>query len=271
MSEDPHTLPPVVAREGWGVLHLFHRIDHDRAKALSPGAVKDLVTTLEQLCEETQLHLFSVFGHKADIMTMVVDEDWSTLRRVQTAIDASAAAPALTLDWSYLSITEGSEYSTTPEQYREQMAAKVDDPEQLDRMVAEFDERMAKYTEAKLHPDMPAWELACFYPMSHRREGDDNWYSLPFERRKELMAEHGRSGRAYTGRVLQLVSGSTGLDDWEWGVTLFAHDMYDLKDIVYRLRYDEASARFAEFGPFIIGMRRTPTQLVAELGLPAPA
>jgi chlorite dismutase len=151
------------------------------------------------------------------------------------------------------------------------MAAKVDDPEQLDRMVAEFDERMAKYTDAKLHPDMPAWELACFYPMSHRREGDDNWYALPFGRRKELMAEHGRSGRAYTGRVLQLVSGSTGLDDWEWGVTLFAHDMYDLKDIVYRLRYDEASARFAEFGPFVVGMRRTPTQLVAELGLPAPA
>lgn len=270
---DHPTVPaePVVAREGWGVLHLFHRVDHAVARTLSPGAVKDLVTTLEALGEDTQVHLFSVFGHKADIMTMVIDPDWSVLRRVQTAIDASAAAEALTLEWSYLSITEGSEYSTTPEQYREQMAEKVDDPEQLDRMVEEFAERMEKYTDNKLHPRMPEWELACFYPMSHRREGEDNWYSLDFERRKELMAEHGKSGRAYTGRVLQLVSGSTGLDDWEWGVTLFAHDMYDIKDIVYRLRYDEASARFAEFGPFVIGMRRTPAQLVTELGLPDPA
>ena len=270
---DHPTVPaePVVAREGWGVLHLFHRVDHAVARTLSPGAVKDLVTTLEALGEDTQVHLFSVFGHKADIMTMVIDPDWSVLRRVQTAIDASAAAEALTLEWSYLSITEGSEYSTRPEQYREQMAEKVDDPEQLDRMVEEFAERMEKYTDNKLHPRMPEWELACFYPMSHRREGEDNWYSLDFERRKELMAEHGKSGRAYTGRVLQLVSGSTGLDDWEWGVTLFAHDMYDIKDIVYRLRYDEASARFAEFGPFVIGMRRTPAQLVTELGLPDPA
>ena len=274
MSDDTETTTnpeTVVAREGWGVLHLFHRVDHAVARTLSPGAVKDLVQTLEQLGEDTQLHLFSVFGHKADMMTMVIDEDWAKLREVQTAIDGSAAAEALQLDWSYLSITEGSEYSTTPEQYREQMAGKVDDAEQLDRMVDEFAERMEKYTDNKLHPRMPAWELACFYPMSHRREGEDNWYSLDFERRKELMAEHGKSGRAYTGRVLQLVSGSTGLDDWEWGVTLFAHDVYDIKDIVYRLRYDEASARFAEFGPFVIGMRRTPAQLVAELGLPDPA
>jgi hydrogen peroxide-dependent heme synthase len=126
---------------------------------------------------------------------------------------------------------------------------------------------MAKYTEDKLHPRMPEWELACFYPMSHRREGDDNWYRLDFEERRRLMHEHGKSGRAYTGRVLQLVAGSTGLDDWEWGVTLFAHDLADLKDIVYTMRYDEASARFAEFGPFWIGMRRDPVELVGEIGL----
>lgn len=258
---------PVVAREGWGVLHLFHTIDRAAARHLTTAQVDDLVATLQRLGERTQLHLFSVLGHKADVMTMVVDEDWTVLREVQSAIDGCAAAAALSLDWSYLSITEGSEYTTTPEQYREQMTAKVDDPERLDRMVEQYAERMATYTENKVHPRMPAWELACFYPMSHRRRGEDNWYALDYDRRKELMAEHGRSGRAYTGRVLQLVSGSTGLDDWEWGVTLFAHDVFDIKDIVYRLRYDEASARFAEFGPFVVGMRRTPRQLVAELGL----
>lgn len=262
---------PLVAREGWGVLHLFHRVDHRRAAAATPGDVKALVETLDQVAEATQLHLFTTLGHKADTMTMLLEPDLARLRAHQSAIDGAAAACGLDLDWSYLSITEGSEYTTTPEQYREQMAAKVDDEQQLDRMVDEFADRMATYTENKLHPQMPAWELACFYPMSHRREGDDNWYALDFDRRKELMAEHGKSGRAYTGRVLQLVSGSTGLDDWEWGVTLFAHDLYDVKDIVYRLRYDEASARFAEFGPFVIGMRRTPRELVAELGLLDPS
>lgn len=260
---------PLVPSEGWGVLHLFHRVDHARAAAASPGDVKALVDAFEHVADVSQLHLFGVLGHKADVMTMLLEPDLGLLRAHQTTIDAAAARCGLHLDWSYLSITEGSEYTTTPEQYREQMAPKVTDATQLDRMVDEFAERMATYTENKLHPSMPAWELACFYPMSHRREGEDNWYSLDFERRKQLMAEHGRSGRAYTGRVLQLVSGSTGLDDWEWGVTLFAHDLYDVKDIVYRLRYDEASARFAEFGPFVIGMRRTPDQLVAELGLVA--
>jgi chlorite dismutase len=251
------------------VLHLFHRVDHARAATASPGDVKAVIDALEHVGETTQLHLFGVLGHKADAMSMLLDPDLAALRSHQTTIDAAAARCGLDLDWSYLSMTEGSEYTTTPEQYREQMAPKVDDEAQLDRMVDEFAERMATYTEHKLHPRMPEWELACFYPMSHRREGEDNWYSLDFDRRKALMAEHGKSGRAYTGRVLQLVSGSTGLDDWEWGVTLFAHDLYDVKDIVYRLRYDEASARFAEFGPFVIGMRRTPQQLVVQLGLAA--
>jgi hypothetical protein len=119
--------------------------------------------------------------------------------------------------WSYLSLTEGSEYTDTPERYREEMAAKGVEGEDLDRRVEQFAERMAKYTEDKLHPRMPEWELVCFYPMSHRREGADNWYALDYEERKRLMGEHGRSGRAYTGRVLQLVTprpawttGSTG-------------------------------------------------------------
>ncbi len=258
---------PVIPKEGWGVLHLFLKVDHAAARAASPTAGKELVGVLDALAEETQLHLFSALGHKADVMVMALDEDLTVLRRLQTEITAAGAAAGLVLDWSYLSLTESSEYTTTPEQYRDELAGKGVEGDDLDRRVAEFAERMATYNEHKLHPQMPAWELGCFYPMSHRREGDDNWYSLPFDERKRLMHEHGRSGRAYTGRVLQLVSGSTGLDDWEWGVTLFAHDLHDVKDIVYTMRYDEASARFAEFGPFVIGMRRSPAELVAEIGL----
>lgn len=256
--------------EGRGVLHLFLRVRHDVVPTLPPGAAKDLADVLRRLSDEVQLHAFSVLGHKADIMLMALDEDLAALRRVQTEVLASQAAPALELAWSYLSLTETSEYTPTADSYRQEMADKGVDGEELERRVAQFEERMAEYNRHKLYPDMPAWEVACFYPMSHRREGDDNWYSLPFDERQRLMHDHGKSGRAYTGRVLQLVSGSTGIDDWEWGVTLFAHDVGDLKDIVYTMRYDEASARFAEFGPFVVGLRRQPDELVAEVGL-APA
>ncbi len=258
-----------VPGEGWGVLHLFLTVDHAAVGSLSPGAGKEFAETLQRWKERTQLHVFSAFGHKADVMLMAIDEDLTTLRALQTEVCATAAAPAVRLTWSYLSLTEGSEYTATPEGYREEMAAKGVAGDELDRRVDEFAERMATYTQHKLHPRMPAWELGCFYPMSHRREGDDNWYSLDFDERKRLMAEHGKSGRAYTGRVVQLVAGSTGLDDWEWGVTLFAHDLADIKDIVYQLRYDEASARYAEFGPFVIGARRDPGALVVRVGLAA--
>ena len=96
--------------------------------------------------------------------------------------------------------------------------------------------------------------MICFYPMSKRRGGDDNWYALDFEERKALMAGHARVGRTYAGRVLQLITGSTGLDDWEWGVTLLADDPAALKEIVYEMRFDEVSARYAEFGPFFTGL-----------------
>jgi hydrogen peroxide-dependent heme synthase len=258
---------PVTPGEGWPVLHLFLTVDHAAVPQLPPGAAKDLADVLARWQEDSQLHVFTAIGHKADIMLMAIDPDLGKLRALQTEVQGCEAAPALELSWSYLSLTEAGEYVTTGEQYRAEMEAKGVSGDDLEARVEQFVERMATYTDHKLHPRMPEWELACFYPMSHRREGDDNWYSLDFAERKRLMHDHGRSGRAYTGRVLQLVSGSTGLDEWEWGVTLFAHDLADLKDIVYTMRYDEASARYAEFGDFVIGIRRTPAELVAEVGL----
>ena len=105
----------------------------------------------------------------------------------------------------------------------------------------------------------------CFYPMSKRRTADDNWFALPFEERKRLMLGHGRVGRSYAGRVLQLITGSTGLDDWEWGVTLVAHQVDALKEIVYEMRFDEVSARYGEFGPFYVNLRLAPADLWTHL------
>lgn len=257
-------IEPVTPGEGMGVLHLFLTRRPDSVTT-TPGAGKALAAALDEVGEQVQTHTFVGLGHKADLVVMLLARDVVALRRAQTMI-MDAADAAFELSWSYLSLTEGSEYTTSPERYREQMAAKGVEGDDLDRRVDEFAERMATYTQHKLYPDLPAWEAMCFYPMSHRREGEDNWYALDFDERKRLMHDHGRVGRSYTGRVLQLVSGSTGIDDWEWGVTLLAHDIADLKDIVYTMRYDEASVRYAEFGPFLTGLRATPPQAMAMLG-----
>lgn len=260
---------PVRPGEGLGVLHLFLRVDRAAASDLPASAGKDLAGTLEGLSarDDVDLHLFSALGHRADIMVIALAEDLSALREVQTALAASEMGPALQLPWSYLSLTEISEYTTTPDQYREALAGKEVEGEDLERRVASFAERIQRYNRNRLHPELPPWEVACFYPMSHRRGEEHNWYALPFDERKRLMHGHGRSAKAFTGQVVQMVTGSTGLDDWEWGVTLVAHDPAALHRIVYELRFDEASSRYGEFGPFVVGLRRGPEELVRELGL----
>jgi chlorite dismutase len=126
---------------------------------------------------------------------------------------------------------------------------------------------MAHYLEHRLYPRLPAKRLLCFYPMSKRRAPGENWYSLPFEQRKELMAGHARVGRKYAGRILQLITGSTGIDDWEWGVTLLADDPVALKEIVYEMRFDPVSAQYAEFGPFVTGLVLDPAGACLRAGL----
>jgi chlorite dismutase len=178
----------------------------------------------------------SMLGHKADVAFMAVASDMRELRKFQTAVQIAG----LFITDSYVSITELSEY-----------AANV--PEEM--------------KNARLYPQLPpagknAW---CFYPMSKRRDPENNWFTLPFDKRSELMGEHGKSGRAFAGRVIQLVTASAGFDDFEWGVTLFAVNPDDLKDVVYTMRFDEASAVYAEFGAFYVGMVTPVEELVASL------
>lgn len=219
MVPDASGPEPLVPSTGWGVLHLFCRagtaLDRAGVLAAEEAARK----------EGAQVVAVALLGHKADVGLMALAPDLWTLRRFQTGLQAAGLVPA----WSYLSLTEVSEY-----------AAGV--PEEL--------------KEARLHPQLPPADKRafCFYPMSKRRGEQHNWYATGFEERKALMMGHGKVGRTFAGRILQVVTGSTGVDDWEWGVTLFGVHPDDLKDCVYEMRFDPASAHFGDFGPFYTGM-----------------
>ncbi|MFN3216947.1 MAG: chlorite dismutase family protein [Acidimicrobiales bacterium] len=215
---------PLSPTSGLGVVHLFFK-----AGPFSDRAAAESVVAAAREGGD-QVIAVAILGHKADLAIMALSSDWWRLRDLQSGLVASG----LELVDSYVSLTEISEY-----------AAGVPD----------------EMRNARLYPQLPpedktAW---CFYPMSKRRNVDQNWFTLEFDRRKELMYEHGASGRKFAGRVLQVITGSTGIDDYEWGVTLFCVHPDDLKDVVYTMRFDEASAEYAEFGPFYAGM-------VAELG-----
>ena len=227
-------MEPLVPSEGWGVLHLLYTVDRDRADAEPGGAkrVLDAVASLE--ADDHQVLVFTVLGHKADLGIMALGPDVARLQAFQHEL---AAAPLL-LEWSYVSLTERSEYTDDEERAR-----------------------------ARLYPTLPRKRAICFYPMSKRRDPGANWYALPFDERKRLMGGHARVGREYAGRVLQLVTGSTGLDDREWGVTLLADDPAALKEIVYDMRFDEVSAQYAEFGPFVMGLLLEPAEALRWVGM----
>jgi chlorite dismutase len=190
---------------------------------------------------------------------MLLTPDLQVANHYEKQLGLSLGPEILSPSYSYLSQTESSEYTTTREQYAAETLVgekgMAEGTPEFEAALGEFDERMAHYLKHRLYPVLPDWPVVCFYPMSKRRSGNDNWYSLPYERRRELMAGHARVGRAYSGRILQLITGSTGLDEYEWGVTLLAKDTIDIKSIVYEMRFDEVSARYAEFGDFYIGMQ----------------
>ena len=216
MTTAPDAVSPSI---GWGVVHLFWRV--------GPGADAEAVTSAVKHARQAgdQVVTVALLGHKADLATMALGPDLRRLRGLQTELRRAG----LELSGSYVSLTEVSEYAQgIPEEMR----------------------------QARLYPQLPpeGKPAFCFYPMSKRRLPESNWYTLGYEDRKELMLGHGAVGRTFRGRVLQLVTGSTGLDDFEWGVTLFGEHPDDLKECVYQMRFDPASAHYAEFGPFWTGV-----------------
>ena len=264
---------PLQPREGLGALHLFYRINLAAWRARSAADRSEALGQLEELVAiarrqpHSQVVTCAMFA-RADIGFFILTPDLQFLNQLEKKIAASLGPDVLIPEFSYLSMTERSEYTTQEDAY----ALDLEKNEGIARGSAEseeklvvFRERIQQYRHDRLYPVLPEWEYFCFYPMSKRRGPDQNWYALDFKKRAELMGGHMRVGRTYAGRVRQLVTGSTGLDDWEWGVTLFAHDPLEIKSIVYEMRFDEVTHTYGEFGPFYNGLPMSLRNVYARL------
>jgi chlorite dismutase len=211
-------MEPVSPTTGLAVVHLFCKPTASFDREALVAAAKAAEAAGAQVVAAEML------GHKCDVALMALHTDWRVLRRLQTDVQRAG----LDVVDSYVSLTEVSEYARG---------------------------MPTEHLQARLYPVLPpeGKSAFCFYPMSKKRAAHANWFATPFEAREEMMREHGRSGRTFAGRIVQLITGSTGLDDYEWGVTLFGVHPDDLKDVVYTMRFDRASAVYAEFGPFYVG------------------
>jgi chlorite dismutase len=280
---NPHPSSPaaidpdrVIPREGWHVIHLFFHVEQAQWSLFSDEEKLEAKTNLAELVQEirstdsSQLLTFSMVTPKADIGFMLLTDDLHKANRFEKQLYRALGPDVLTPVYSYLSLTELSEYTTTEEQYAADLTRDegiaAGSPE-METKLEEFRKRMAKYNSDRLYPNMPDWPVLCFYPMSKRRNENQNWYHLDYEARRKLMAGHARVGRTFAGRVRQLITGSTGLEEWEWGVTLFSHNTQDIKEIVYEMRFDEVSAIYAEFGDFYIGLQLPLDELFRRAGL----
>jgi hydrogen peroxide-dependent heme synthase len=262
---------PVVPSTGWGVTHLFFRVHPSRSP--DPAlAGKELVGALDAFAAQPdhQVLCAAMLGLKADLGVMALGPDLAAHEALARALRAVSPLEPV---WSFVSLTETSEYMETVEDARVRLLAQAGSPERasgaegLEARLAKAAERIAGQREDRLHPRLPRRVVLAFYPMSKAREPGANWYRLPFEERRELMHGHGKVGRRYTGRVLQLVTGATGLDDFEWGVTLLADDLTAIKEVVYDMRFDEVTASYGRFGPFFVGLTCQPAEVPARLGL----
>ena len=266
----------LVPEEGWHCLHLFYRIEYGQWQLLSREEQNAAKTNLASLVQEvramdsTQLLTLSIVTPKADLGFMLITPDLHNGNKFDKQLSLSLGADVLTPVYSYLSLTEESEYITTEEEYAQTLEKEQNiklDSEKFVEAMNSFRERMKHYRQERVYPTLPDWPVVCFYNMSKRRGEQRNWYVLPYEERRKLMKGHASVGREFAGKVKQLITGSTGLDDAEWGVTLFARDTFQIKAIVYKMRFDPVSAEYADFGEFYIGIQLPLDELFRRLQL----
>jgi len=246
--------------EGWFALHQMMRIDRSALRRQGAAAITSVLaeipTLLASLAQPTHgwSGVYRLVGGSADIMFIHFRETLDELAAAEHQLRSSALGEYLQPTHDFLSITEAGLYHATAEAAREAKPGSKEYQQVIDDVAAA--ERASAHVQTRLFPQPPApMRYVSFYPMSKRRTHPDNWYALPIDERNRLMREHGLTGRRYAGRVFQVITGAVGLDDWEWGVTLFAADPLEFKRIVTEMRYDEASAKYGEFGQFWTGIR----------------
>lgn len=269
-------LPTVKLSKGIHVMHLFYRIDRVKWAQLPLGQSGKVLAQVEKLCAANpgpahpRITSYTNIGGKADLVFLLMAAEAGQVAQMHRDLEACFPPGSVALSYSYLSVTELPEYVTSEDDMKQTLVDQeklTPGSDEFEKRMSELRERHRQYEHYRLYPEMPDWELMAFYPMSKRRSGGDNWYSLDFADRKRLMAGHARVGRKFAGRISQLITGSTGIDDWEWGVTLMAHQTDALKEIVYEMRFDEVSARYGEFGPFYVNLRLPPSDLWQHLKL----
>lgn len=272
MSE---TITPLIPTEGLHVLHLFFDINRLAWDSLTPEEQAHNKQALISLIQEaksqekTQVSTISMLG-RTDLGFMIVAPDLHQVNALEKKIKRSLGSDVLDLHYSYYSLTELSEYTQNEAQYRETLIQKeklTEESPEFQQKLKAFLERFNNYTYYRLYPNLQDWEFFCFYPMSKRRNEGQNWYAQDLKDRQEMMASHGIIGRKYAGKISQVITGSVGLDDWEWGVTLFAHNPVDVKAILYEMRFDKVSRKFGEFGEFYTGMPLPLGLIFDRLGL----
>ena len=257
-----------LALEGYAILHQMFRVKRANWRALNGDAQQRIIgeasASLEQMQrrEDGETGLFSQLGHKGDLIVVHFRRSFDELNQAEIALANLELTDYLEPTTSYLSAIELGLYEASVTLYKDLAAKNIEaHSDEWNATVEAELERQREKVATRLFPKIPPRRYLCFYPMDKKREGDDNWYRMPIERRRDLMREHGMVGRRYAGQVTQIISGSIGFDDWEWGVDLFADDPLVFKKLVYEMRFDEASAGYAEFGPFYFAIRIEPAEL----------
>jgi len=244
--------------EGWSVLHLMYRVRWDRIRGL---ATADRQRMAEQAVgalvvpDAGSTAFVQVLGHKADLMLVCFRRGFEQLAQAQLNFSGTALHDLLEPTSSYVSVVELGMYEMTAKMHAQVGAAHKPGTDAFDHAFDSEMETQRQRVMSRLFLDLPGARYVCFYPMNKRRGEAVNWYSETFERRESMMREHGMIGRHYTGKVTQVISGSIGFDDWEWGVDLFAEDPLVFKKLIYEMRFDEVSAVYALFGSFFLGVR----------------
>ena len=267
-------MPPVpLTVEGASVLHQMMRFrrtawrslaEEERSRVLSEAS--RVLGAMEKPSEGRQSAVFSLLGHKGDLLFLHFRRDFEELNEAQVAVSRLVLSEYLEPVHSYLSVIELGLYESTSKVYGE-LAAKGVAPhsEEWNREIEATLERQRQAMAPRLWPEIPGAKYLCFYPMDRRRGESKNWYQETMAERARMMGEHGAIGRRYAGEVRQIITGSIGFDDWEWGVDLFAEDPLVFKKLIYEMRFDEVSAVYALFGTFYVGLRVPATDLAGVL------